>query len=158
MTWGTVSGPARQPRAPGSPHPCHRAMRGTIPRWPHPYFPSAGRPASSNPVPASPSTVPPAKHRPAECGRERWKSGRVVATIREIGRFRRRRARFCGGFFPDCALAKPSRPVTDVTGSSRLLGYLVRGRTPLEAKRHTRRDHGPRTHQQARWQQWRGLS
>jgi hypothetical protein len=54
--------------------------------------------------------------------------------------------RFCGGFFPDCALAKPSRPVTDVTGSSRLLRYLVRGRTSLEAKRHTRRDHGPRTH------------
>jgi hypothetical protein len=149
---------ARPPTSgPGSPHPCHRAMRGTIPRWPHPYFPSAGRPAStplslatksptSNPVPASPSTVPPAKHRPAECGRERWKSGRVVATIREIGRFRRRRAPILWGFFPDCALAKPSRPVTDVTGSSRLLGYLVRGRTSLEAKRHTRRDHGPRTH------------
>jgi hypothetical protein len=91
---------ARPPTSgPGSPHPCHRAMRGTIPRWPHPYFPSAGRPASSNPVPASPSTVPPAKHRPAECGRERWKSGRVVATIREIGRFRRRRAPILWGFF-----------------------------------------------------------
>jgi hypothetical protein len=62
------------------------------------------------------------------------------------GAVRRWRAPILWGFFPDCALAKPSRPVTDVTGSSRLLRYLVRGRTSLEAKRHTRRDHGPRTH------------
>jgi hypothetical protein len=64
------------------------------------------------------------------------------------GAGRRRRApdSVWGFFFPDLRAGKPSRPVTDVTGSSRLLRYLVRGRTSLEAKRHARRGHGPRTH------------
>jgi hypothetical protein len=96
---------------------------------------------------ASPSSVP--RRQPPPCGM--WE--RAVEIGPSCGRNQRNRApfgggapRFCGVFFPDCALAKPSRPVTDVTGSSRLLRYLVRGRTSLDAKRHTRTDHGPRTH------------
>jgi hypothetical protein len=109
---------------------------------------SRSRPRARPPIPCQPA-LPPFR-RPNTGLQNVGESGGNRAELwpqsEKSGAFGGGAPRFCGGFFPDCALAKPSRPVTDVTGSSRLLGYLVRGRTSLEAKRHTRRDHGPRTH------------
>jgi hypothetical protein len=97
-------------------------------------------------------------HRAAEWGRERWKSGRVVATIREIGRFRRRRAPILWGFF---SRLRAGKAVATCDGRHRLQpafeipcarANIFGGQTA-----HAEGSWSANS-PQARWQQWRGLS
>jgi hypothetical protein len=79
-------------------------------------------------------------------------------TIRERRSSEAARLDSVGFFFPDRALAKPLRPVTYVTGSSRLFGIFCARVNIFEAKTARAEGSWSTNSPQARWQQWRGLS
>jgi hypothetical protein len=97
-------------------------------------------------------------HRAAEWGRERWKSGRVVATIREIGRRSEAARPDSVGFF---SRLRAGKAVATCDGRHRLQPAfeIPCARADIFGGQTAHAEGSWSANSpQARWQQWRGLS